>query len=143
MNSLQADYYYSSNLAVHTKSISGFNGQGVNKIEMSNELRINDVLHNSLEPQNLNSNYSMFIFAVHNDGSPYFLGKIRLFYFRIFNNDMLVSDFIPCYSKTTITDVNGKQCLANTKGMYDLVEGKFYTNQNTEGEDFKAGPDVQ
>lgn len=56
-------------------------------------------------------------------------------------NNFLVRNFIPCYSTTTVTDVNGKTCPMGTKGMYDTIEGKFYTNQGT-GEDFIPGPEV-
>lgn len=130
-NALQSDYYYSDNLSQYTKNINGFDGQGINEIEMSNELKINGVLYNSLEPQNLNSNYSMFIFAIHNNGNPYFLGKIKIFYFKIFSGDTLISNFIPCYSTVTATDVDGEERSAGTVGLYDTVEGKFYTNQGT------------
>lgn len=51
-----------------------------------------------------------------------------------------VRNFIPCYSSIAVTDVNGKHCPSGTIGLYDTVEGKFYTNQG-EGE-FIAGPDV-
>ena len=59
---------------------------------------------------------------------------------NIFDNNKLVRDFIPCYSTTTVTDINGKECQKGTVGMYDTVEGKFYTNQGI-GE-FIKGPDV-
>ena len=50
------------------------------------------------------------------------------------------ADFIPCYSVTNVTNSDNIQCSSGTIGMYDIVEGKFYTNQGT-GE-FIAGPDV-
>ena len=53
-------------------------------------------------------------------------GTFRLFYFKIYDNDILVRDFIP------ILDKNGTPC------MYDKVEGKFYYNAGT-GQ-FIAGP---
>ena len=52
----------------------------------------------------------------------------------------LIRNLIPCYSIALVTDVEGKQCSSSTIGLYDTVEGKFYTNQGT-GE-FIAGPDV-
>ena len=68
----------------------------------------------------------------------------KAYYCKIYLNydkTNIVRDYIPCYSITTVTDVNGKQCPSGTKGLYDLVEGKFYTNQGS-GDDFIAGPDV-
>ena len=50
------------------------------------------------------------------------------------------ADFIPCYSVTNVTNSDNIQCSSGTIGMYDIVEGKFYTNQGT-GE-FIAGPNV-
>ena len=62
-------------------------------------------------------------------------------YLKLFDsNGKILKFFIPCYSTTTVTDVDGVQVPANTKGMYDTVEGKFYTNQGTG--DFIAGPEV-
>ena len=60
--------------------------------------------------------------------------------FEVNENNELVRNLIPCYSKTTVIDVNGVEQPKDTIGMYDLVEGKFYTNQGT-GE-FIKGPDV-
>ena len=53
----------------------------------------------------------------------------RIYYFKIWHNDEIVRDFIPAYSE-----------LDNKVGLYDTVEGKFYTNQGTG--DFIPGPDV-
>ena len=57
------------------------------------------------------------------------------------NSKKMFLDFAPCYSTTTVTNVDNVQVQANTKGLYDLVEGKFYTNKGT-GDDFIAGPEV-
>lgn len=46
------------------------------------------------------------------------------------SDDELKRNFIPCYRKSD-----------NVKGLYDIVEGKFYTNQGT-GDDFIAGENV-
>lgn len=57
--------------------------------------------------------------------------KYRLNKFQMIINDILIRNFIPCYSTITVTDINGKQCPAGTIGLYDTVEGEFYTNQGT------------
>ena len=91
---------------------------------------------------NFQSQLSITIFKENNTISP---GKrdclMKLYNFIIYDNDVLKRNYIPCYSTTTVTDVDGKQRPSGTKGLYDLVEGKFYTNQAT-GDDFKAGPDI-
>ena len=66
--------------------------------------------------------------------------KMKLYSFLLYDDDKLVLNFVPCYSKTKVKDANGKEQPKNTIGLYDLVEGKFYTNQGT-GE-FIKGPDV-
>ena len=53
---------------------------------------------------------------------------IRIYDFEISKNDVLVKSFVPCYCKVAVTDVNGNSCEPNTIGMYELVNGKFYTN---------------
>ena len=72
--------------------------------------------------------YSLPIFALRSsDAFPKggsFQGKF--YYFQIYDNDVLVRDFIP------VLDANG------TPYMFDKVEGKFYYNTGTG--DFIAGP---
>lgn len=53
----------------------------------------------------------------------------RLYSFLIWNNDILVRNLIPCYRKSD-----------NEIGMYDLVDGVFYTNQGTDV--FLKGADI-
>ncbi len=59
------------------------------------------------------------------------ISKAKVFSAKIWNKDILIRDFIPCYSTVSVTDVNGITKGANTKGLYDTVEGKFYTNQGS------------
>ena len=76
--------------------------------------------------------YSLFIFSFNNGGIPHATGEISsvtLYSFKIWDNDILVRDFIPCYR---ISD--------GAAGLYDTVNGVFYTNQGT-GE-FIKGPAV-
>lgn len=44
----------------------------------------------------------------------------KLYYVKIYDNNMLVRDFIPCYRNSD-----------NEVGLYDLVNNVFYTNQGT------------
>ena len=88
-----------------------------------------------------NINLNMYVFAMNKNGVVDNFSKSRVYGLELFKNNILNKNFIPCYSTTTVTNVDGKQCPSNTKGMYDLVEGKFYTNQGS-GDDFIAGPDV-
>ena len=60
----------------------------------------------------------------YNNGS-----KLRVYYFRIYQDDIIVRDFIPCYKKEY-----------NTIGLYDLVNDVFYANQGRGV--FEKGEDV-
>ena len=60
----------------------------------------------------------MFAYAG-NPGSGRHSGTGNIYYCKIYNNGVLVRDFIPCISDT------------NAIGMYDLVENKFYGNNGT------------
>ena len=55
---------------------------------------------------------------------------ILLYRFKIYDNNVLVRDMIPCYRKSD-----------NIAGMYDLVNNVFYTNQGTGT--FTVGNDIQ
>lgn len=93
----------------------------------------------------LHDKYNIWLFGVNYYNTGKFwncFAKIKET--KIYNFDnVLVRNLIPCRSITTVTDVNEKQCKSETIGMYDTIEGKFYTNQGdpTKG-DFIAGPDV-
>ena len=44
----------------------------------------------------------------------------KIYYFKLYDNNTLVRNFIPCYRKSD-----------NVAGLYDLVNNKFYTNSGT------------
>ena len=46
--------------------------------------------------------------------------KGKIYEFKLYDNDILVRNFIPCYRKSD-----------NVAGMYDIVTGKFFTNIGT------------
>ena len=62
---------------------------------------------------------NMYIFAM-NEGGAKFYSSIKLFTLKIYNNNELIRDFIPCYRNSD-----------NEVGLYDLVNDTFYTNQGT------------
>ena len=84
------------------------------------------------------SQYNYSLFKIYNINDYY--SSAKLYSYRAYHNDQLIRDMIPCYSTTTVTNVNNRQCLAGTIGLYDLVEGKFYTNQGSGT--FSKGNDV-
>ena len=57
--------------------------------------------------------------------------SFRLKECKIYDNGTLVRDFVPCYAKTSVTNVEGTTCTAGTLGLYDKVNNKFYTNKGS------------
>ena len=84
---------------------------------------------------------SWYIFNSH--GEENLKSTMQLYSLKMFSNSMLIRNFIPCCSITAVVNAEGNIVPANTKGLYDLVEGKFYTNQGDPSKgDFIPGPDV-
>ena len=107
----------------------------------NNKINVGNIDKNEVKQYNYNvdaySTPNMYLFSGNNvlDKS-----SCKIYNYIVYNQEKKKIDLIPCYSTTTVTDVNGKECPKGTVGMYDTVEGKFYTNQGT-GE-FIKGPDV-
>lgn len=86
-----------------------------------------------------NNTGKIFIFANHNSGTSgntstgtQIVAGMRLYSFKMWDNNVLVRNFIPCYRKSD-----------NVIGLYDLVNGTFYTNAGSgtfiKGNDIKDG----
>lgn len=104
------------------------------KVNYFNErtIYLNDVLkHTIIDNITGTSPYPLLLFALYwnlNVARYFFTGY--LYECIITQGEEIIRDFIPCYIKST-----GKP------GMYDIVNGRFYTNHGT-GE-FIVGPDVR
>ena len=72
--------------------------------------------------------------------SNYKIAKMKLYLCIILEKGISRRNFIPCYSTTTVTDVDGISRPKDTIGLYDTVEGKFYVNKGTGT--FLKGADV-
>ena len=75
------------------------------------------------------TDYNMYIFAMNQANGDWFRSNIKVYSCKIYDNDVLVRDFVPCYRKSD-----------NEVGLYDLITKQFYTNQGT-GQ-FTPGSDV-
>jgi hypothetical protein len=123
--SLINDYDYSSQ-----KMFSAYGNQTTNFSIIKNAVidfnknvvKFNDVVaytYNYVEFQSL---YSMYLFAQNRKGSatlPNSLGSFCLEYCKIYNNDVLIKDFIP------VLDDNDIPCL------YEQVEQEYYYNKGS------------
>ena len=77
----------------------------------------------------LQNEYKIYIFGANINGTFGSPISVRLYYFKVYENNVLIRDFVPCYR---VSD--------NEIGLYDLVNGVFYTNQGTGT--FAKGNDV-
>ena len=97
---------------------------------LSNNVKINAKLKNNMyyvdnteirsTTIEVSNDYNIYIFALNQSGTAIQHGKLKLYTFKLWKNDVLVRDFIPCYRK-----------LDNVIGMYDLVTNTFFTNAGT------------
>ena len=62
---------------------------------------------------------TVYIFGC-NNGTRLYPYPLRCYYFKMYENNVLIRDFVPCYRKSD-----------GEIGLYDLVERKFYANQGT------------
>ena len=84
----------------------------------------------NFDKNNFTCAYSMYIFNVNKDDNPaYLLGMMKLYLFKIYDNDVLVRDFIPCKNPS------------GAVGMWDDVNSTFYGNAGSGT--FTAGPEVK
>lgn len=69
---------------------------------------------------NITDSFNIYLLAINQDNTAISLGTYKLYTCKIYDNDTLVRDFIPCYRKSD-----------NVVGLYDLVNNVFYTNAGT------------
>lgn len=90
-------------------------------------IKNNDTIVSYNKGNFVNPNYNVYIFTRNNSGSTTSFSKFKLHRFKIYDNNDLVRDFVACYRKSD-----------NVAGLYDLVNGVFYTNAGTGS--FTIGP---
>lgn len=123
-------YIYGGSNDTSSKGIILSNNIRTNIKNNRNKLYFNNIETNSVPLQIFQSMYNLFLFGLNNNGSHDGRNlRMKMYYFKLYDNDILIRNFIPCYRKSD-----------NKVGMYDLAEDKFYTNQGT-GE-FLKGADV-
>ena len=83
---------------------------------------------------NASDNVNVVLFARRSDNSGTGLSNyanVKLYNFQIYSNNVPVRAFVPVYRKSD-----------NKPGLLDTVNGVFYTNAATSGNDFTLGPNV-
>ena len=114
-NSILSQINWNSNITI------GSNSNTIYKIRYENNGKI---YVNNVEKGQFSSsgngwgNMSWYVFNSH--GQNTLMSTMRLYKLKMYNNDILIRDYIPCYRKSD-----------DVRGLYDIVEGKFYSNQGT------------
>ena len=129
VDALQVDYNITNNLANYTSPISNFNATNVSEIEMSNKLVINETFVREVSKASFQSSVNLYLFANNNIGTPQLKMIGKIWYCKIYDDDVLVRNFIPCKNPS------------NEIGMYDTVNDVFYGNAGTDS--FIAGAEVE
>ena len=83
-------------------------------------LTVNNQTNTGTSTKKTNPNLNAYLFARNISGTPNAIIKMKLYKFKIYENNIPVRDFIPCYRNSD-----------NEVGLYDLVNNVFYTNQGT------------
>lgn len=103
-------------------------------VEMKQKLEGNDIIIsiNGVQTQVATGsadNNNIFIFACNNASVRYYAGKLRLYYFKMYDYGKLVRDYIPVRRKSD-----------GVLGLLDKVNDVFYTNKGSGT--FNAGPNL-
>lgn len=115
-NSNNMSNYYSNNYY----KTHDFNANVKYKIEFKNytyNFNSNKVF--TYNETNFNSTIPAYLFAINNRPNNPVVG-LRIYYFKIWDNGILVRDFVPV-KRTSDSEI----------GLLDLIENKFYTNAGT------------
>ena len=128
VDALRVNYNTGGALGGSTTAIPNFNATNVNEIEVSNKLIVNDVLVSEVNKTSFQSSVNLYLFTNNNNGTPQLEMQGMIWYCKIYDNDVLVRNFIPCKNPS------------NVVGMYDTVNGVFYTNAGTGT--FTAGAEI-
>lgn len=78
----------------------------------------------------LNEHVALFGVYQNGESSASLLAEAYIYGAKIWENDVLVRDFIPCYRNSDWR-----------AGFYDIVNDVFYTNASSSSADFMPGPD--
>ena len=113
----QADYAAGSSLTNYNQNIPGVDGTAINVIKMSNSFTINNTEIKKISKVNFQNSRNMYLFANNNNGIAQLPMRGYIWYFKIYEGDTLVRDYIP------VLDSSNRPCL------YDKVEDKFYYNE--------------
>ena len=99
-------------------------------VKDKNTTSINNSFSSSLSYSNFQSNYNMYIFAANEKNYPSRLSNIRLYSFKLYDNNTLIRDYVPAIDEKNelcLFDKVNKKCYYN-KGDGDFVNDSALNN---------------
>ena len=93
-----------------------------------NVTSVNNNIFSTFSTSTFQCNWNLYLFAVNNNGVATLQSHAKLYSCKIYDNDILIRNFIPCKN------------LSGTIGLYDTVNSQFYSNVGTGT--FIAGPEI-
>lgn len=117
-------YYGTQELAYSARTASDFITR--HTVDQNKNVITTGADTKTLTAETFSSNYSMYLFGVNSSGSLVYASPIKVFSCQIYDNDVLVRDYVPALNAGGVA------------GLYDLVNGVFYAD--AAGGSFVAGP---
>ena len=84
-----------------------------------NVTSVNNNIFSTFSPSTFQCNWNLYLFAVNNNGAATLQAHAKLYSCKIYDNDTLIRNFIPCKNPSGVV------------GLYDLVNNQFYQNAGT------------
>ena len=135
VGNVRGKFYFGWNYLTDDVNRPAITVDTINEIKMNYLNDRRHVFNNSVVASNISSlvniTYAMYIFGGNYTGTINYKSSIMLYELKISDNDKIIADFVPVYRRSD-----------SKPGLYDLVNGEFYTNAATSGNDFTFGPDV-
>ena len=136
--------YFGWNTTTTASNRPIISNEDINEIKMNYLNDRKHILNNQEIDNNIgtlaSNTYPLTIFAGNELGTINYKSSILLYDLIVSEGNIIKYHFIPCHCKTTVINVDGDEYPSGTIGLYDLVNGKFYTKSGT-GE-FIKGPNV-
>lgn len=126
LHTWQKNAGYQIDYATNATNVTTVTSSGRHTLDFNGSvLSIDGAVINTYTAATFQCSYTALIFTVHSGDTVLntnFPTSAKLYSFKIYDNNTLVRDFIPC--------IKGKGT-SSVAGLYDLVNGVFYTNAGT------------
>lgn len=139
-NSNKIQYGYGAGSSGNIYDLDTYNND-THTLQVSKDGIIYDSINIPINNVSFNCNANYYLFARKGNGLANSFAKIRI-NTAILENSGVECKLYSCYVKSgqTFTDNKGNVCSAGTCGMYDTINGVFYTNDGTGT--FSHGADI-